>query len=260
MRKLATLLILTSSIGLLSCSSSNKVFEDNSSTKEFYELRIYETSSDENATLLDRHLSDNLIPMLNTAGIDKIGVFEESASNRPPWRYVLISYDNVQQYLDATGGDLNRNISEAASSSYKMVSKTRPVYDRIKSSFFEAFDVWPKSQSPLFGSDRIFQLRIYESQSEDAGKRKVHMFNNGEIPIFNDVGLTPVFFGEALSGHNLPNLTYMLTFKDEAEMKKAWEGFLAHPDWAKMKEVEMYKNTVSYISNIVLKPLDYSQL
>jgi len=239
-------------------TSSEYLSSQKAIQKEYYELRIYEANSEEMAGRLDQYLSTTLVPSLNTYGIPSIGVFSEIDSERA-WRYVLIPYTNVQQYLDAAGGKLSKDIASSGSEDYKMTSKTNPVYDRIKSSFFEAFDSFPKAQSPLLGEDRIFALRIYESQSEEMGKRKLEMFNVGEIPIFNDAGLTPVFFGEALSGHNLPNLTYMLTFKNMDEMSAAWKAFSVHPDWIKLKAIERYDNTVSYIANIMLKPTAYSQ-
>ena len=264
MNRLFCLALFLCVIGFTSCaapssvSESAEMQEEKTIQKEYYELRIYEAHSEEMAGRLDTYLSATLVPSLNTYGIPSVGIFSEIESDRA-WRYVLIPYKNVQQYLDASGGQLSKDMAEAGAEEYKMTSKTNPVYDRIKSSFFEAFDSFPIAQSPLLGQDRIFALRIYESQSEEMGKRKLEMFNVGEIPIFHDAGLTPVFFGEALSGYNLPNLTYMLTFKDTDEMKAAWKAFSVHPDWIALKANKRYDNTVSYIANIMLKPTTYSQ-
>jgi hypothetical protein len=49
------------------------------------------------------------------------------------------------------------------------------------------------------------------------------MFNEGgEIAIFRRTGLAPVFFGEALVGSKIPNLTYMLGFDDMEALEKGW--------------------------------------
>ena len=53
----------------------------------------------------------------------------------------------------------------------------------------------------------LFELRRYESSGESAGKKKIEMFEKSEIEIFKKVGLTPVFFGEALIGPARPNFT-----------------------------------------------------
>jgi hypothetical protein len=89
---------------------------------------------------------------------------------------------------------------------------------------------------------------------------KVKMFNDGELDIFADVGLNGIFFGGALSGENLPNLTYMLVYDDEDQKKSAWSAFIKSPAWEAMKSEEMYKDTVSKIISTLLFPTVYSQI
>ncbi len=106
----------------------------------------------------------------------------------------------------------------------------------------------------------VFELRIYESYSEDALRRKVKMFNDSEFEIFEDVGLPMVFFGANISGDQMPCLTYLLAFKDMEAHKEAWSKFGPHPEWQRIIKLEEYANTVSSITRIFLKPVDYSQL
>ena len=87
---------------------------------------------------------------------------------------------------------------------------------------------------------------------------KVKMFNDGELDIFSDVGLKGVFFGRALSGDNLPNLTYMLVYDNEDEKNTVWSSFLKAPAWNALKSEEMYKDTVSKIISKFLMPTEYS--
>ena len=51
------------------------------------------------------------------------------------------------------------------------------------------FETVPKLELPFGGGEagrrsRIFELRTYESHSEKASKKKIEMFNSGEIAIF----------------------------------------------------------------------------
>ncbi|MDP6045061.1 MAG: NIPSNAP family protein, partial [Phycisphaerae bacterium] len=110
------------------------------------------------------------------------------------------------------------------------------------------------------GKDRIFEVRVYESHNEDAARRKVHMFNNGETQLMRDVKLGPVFFGEMLIGGNVPNLTYMLSAPSMDAHKEHWKAFGGHPTWKKMRVMPLYKGTVSKIYNYFLKPLKCSQI
>ena len=89
------------------------------------------------------------------------------------------------------------------------------------------------------------------------------MFNDaGEIEIFRRVGLNPVFFGETLVGGKMPNLTYMLMFDSEDAMKAGWKKFGADPDWQRLRSMDEYsdRNILSGITNLVLKPAEYSQV
>ena len=84
------------------------------------------------------------------------------------------------------------------------------------------------------------------------------MFNSGEVPIFLDCGIQPVFMGRVLAGPKMPNLTYMTVYDDEARLKEAWSKFGPHPDWKKLSSVAKYKGTVSKIHKKLLSPRPYS--
>jgi hypothetical protein len=137
---------------------------------------------------------------------------------------------------------------------------SNPAFVRCESSLMAAFSHMPGIEPPAF-KERIFELRIYESHSVKAGKKKVEMFNEGgEIAIFRKTGLNPVMFGETIIGPNLPNLTYMLAFKDMAERDQRWQVFRDDPDWKKLSADPAYKDTVSNITDIILRPTEYSQI
>ena len=121
----------------------------------------------------------------------------------------------------------------------------------------------PTLETPIAAdAERVFQLRIYESPSIKTGQTKIEMFNIGEIDVFRETGLHPVFFGEALIGGKIPNLTYMLTFKDEEEQKANWKTFGGSEGWKKLKSIEKYADNkiLSNITNILLKPMACSQI
>ena len=109
-------------------------------------------------------------------------------------------------------------------------------------------------------TDRLLELRIYESFDEDAARRKITMFNKDELPIFDETGLHTVFFGETLIGEKLPQLTYMLVFNDMAERDRNWQAFIDHPEWKRISQLPEYANSVSQVNRIFLVPTDYSQV
>jgi hypothetical protein len=75
-----------------------------------------------------------------------------------------------------------------------------------------------------------------------------------------EVGLGPIFFGQALIGSRLPHLTYMLSAENPEAHKEHWDAFRADPKWDKMKNDPQYADTVSKIANQFLVPTPYSQI
>lgn len=123
-----------------------------------------------------------------------------------------------------------------------------------------AFKDMPKLKVPE-NKDRIFELRRYESHSIKACQKKIEMFNEGgEIPIFHETGLTPVFFGETIAGELQPNLIYMVTFADLEDRAESWARFGSNPKWRELSSDPQYADTVSNISSIILSPAKYSQI
>jgi hypothetical protein len=75
-----------------------------------------------------------------------------------------------------------------------------------------------------------------------------------------EVNLSPVFYGQALVGRDLPHLTYMLCSADMATHKKNWNAFLAHPVWTGLKNDPQYADTVQKITSRFLIPAAFSQI
>lgn len=231
--------------------------------QQFFELRKYTSRVGPHKGKLAKFLESTAIPAWNRHGIANVGVFNVMYGPNAPTTYVLLAHStlaSVGMLRDKLAGDKKYQTDGA---DFLSASLADPGYTRIESSLFKAFSEMPEVAVPAGAEEnapRIFELRIYESHSDAAAIRKVEMFNNGEIPIFLKTGLTPVFFGEAMVGEKLPNLTYMLTFKNMADRDESWSKFIAHPDWKKMSADPYYKDTVSNITSIILRPLPFSQL
>ena len=82
----------------------------------------------------------------------------------------------------------------------------------------------------------------------------------GEIGAMKDVGLSPVFYGQALIGAGLPHLTYMLAAETREAHKEHFKAFGSHPVWQKLKNDPQYADTVSKITSRFLVPSGYSQI
>jgi len=98
------------------------------------------------------------------------------------------------------------------------------------------------------------------SPSENKGLNKVQMFNSGEIPLMQSVGLAPVFYGRTVVGTKMPCLTYMLSGENLEAHKQHWQGFSASPVWKKLSGDPQYQDNVSGIISILLKRTSASQI
>lgn len=228
---------------------------------ELYELRTYQVKEDKQP-ILDAYLSKAIIPAAKRLGLGSVGVFNEKVEKGSPRTFVLIVHPSAETIATLSARlDADEEYRKAAAD-YLAAKPADSVYSRIESSLLAAIEGLPKIEKPDASKPRLFNLRIYESHNERAGKKKIEMFNKGEIAIFKRVGLTPVLFGEAIAGGLMPNLTYLLVFPDDDGRKAAWDKFRVDPDWLKLRAVPEYadKEIVSRITNILMTPTSYSEI
>lgn len=229
-------------------------------SREFFELRSYAVRPNKQP-LLDAYLKNALIPALNRLTVKPVGVFHESSQAEKPVTWLLIPYQSLEQLAAVAARLEDDSEYQRAAGEYLAVPAADAVYDRIESSLLGGIGGMPRMAAPT-KQPRLFNLRIYESHNEAAGRKKIEMFNKGELAIFKRVGLTPVLFGEAIVGSRLPNLTYLLVFDDDMAREQAWNRFRADPEWLKLKAIPEYedKRIVSKITNKLLTPAEYSQV
>ncbi|VAX42152.1 hypothetical protein MNBD_PLANCTO02-2246, partial [hydrothermal vent metagenome] len=231
--------------------------------QEFYELRIYRIQNTKKQKLVSNYIEKGLVPALNRMGITRVGVFTLYEETKDFSIFMLIPYSTIEQFTSLNDKlEIDRKYQKDAKEYHSQPLKD-PAYTRIQSTFMKAFSGMPVIEMPTQTKEkkpRLFELRTYESHTTDAARRKVDMFNSGEIDIMRDVKMGPLFYGETLIGDDVPNLTYMLSADNMAANKKAWKSFLAHPEWDRMKKIDKYKETVSKITKWFLVPTEYSQI
>jgi hypothetical protein len=230
--------------------------------RQFFELRAYTLRNGRQQKLVEDYFQNAAIGALNKLGSKSIGVFTEYLPQGYTKLFALIPYKSWDDFMTAPEKMAKDSTYMQAAAPYLNAQATEPAYERIESSFFRAFTYMPQIEVPE-KKQRIFELRRYESHNEIAAKKKIEMFNEGgEIAIFKRVGLTPVFFGEALIGPMIPNLTYMLTFDDMAAHDKNWKIFGSDPEWKKISSMPEYANDkiVSSITRTFLIPTAFSQV
>lgn len=181
--------------------------EDN----QILELRTYTLVDAAAEQKLDSYLERALIPALSRQGLGPIGAFAQASESEDDTAQVmlLVPGPDVESVTGAAARLAADDEYQQAARAYLDTPANEPIVKRIRSELLRSFDCWPQVVVPQQAKDgraRLFELRIYESPTEQRGQLKVEMFNSGEVPIFLDSGVMPLFMGQALIGDKMPNL------------------------------------------------------
>jgi hypothetical protein len=187
------------------------------------------------------------LPASEKAGASGIGYFSSNLAPRAPFLLALRSWPSMVAMEQGWA---------------KLPQDSDASYVRMERQILRAFDGMPNVAVQAAPAARLFELRTYESNTAQSLKKKVGMFNDGEIAIFRKTGLEPVFFGEMLAGPNQPCLVYLLAYESFAAREKNWNTFIAHPEWAKLRATPGLSDgeIVSNISSAFLRPLPFSPI
>jgi hypothetical protein len=237
--------------------------QDTAMHKQVYEIRQYVIADAAQGAPLDKFLSEGLLPALQRAQVGPVGAYAPAPGADLQDRFIVIPYNDLNA-VQGIHAALDKDAEYlSALSAFEANGPKNPPYKRILSEVLLAMDCMPKLQvSTSVGepSARVYELRIYESANEGLGDRKVEMFNNGEVPIFLDCGIIPVFLGQGIAGPYTPSLTYLTAYPSDAARLESWKKFLAHPDWKVLSAEPKYQGTVSKIYKHVLVALPGSEL
>jgi hypothetical protein len=174
--------------------------------------------------------------------------------------WLVLPHDSIDSFLAFESRLAADARYQEAGQTILSAPKADPAFLRCDSHLLLAFESFPKLVAPTDRSEQsLYELRTYESPSQERAVNKVAMFNSGEVPIFIKAGMPPVFFGSALAGNDLPHLTYMIHHGTQ-DPKTHWSAFGADPDWKQMSTDPRYKDNVSKVINRFLRPLPGSQL
>jgi hypothetical protein len=232
-------------------------------SRQYIEMRRYHLLPGARQRAFSTFIGDVAIPAMNRAGVGRVGAFTVVYGENAPSLLLVLTHptlESVASLRDKLAADAEYARAGAAVLDAPL---SDPAFVRAESTLLRAFEAMPALE-PSAGAGtntpRIFEIRTYESHSDRAALNKRAMFNAGEVPIFRRTGLTPIFFGETVVGTKMPSLTYMLTFKDMAARDAAWAAFGQDPDWKKLSADPQYRENVSAITDLILRPTSYSQI
>ena len=240
-------------------------FKAGAATQDYYQLKIYHLKTQEQESRLDSYLEKAYIPAMHRLGVATVGVFKPVKPDTSGMLvYVFIPF---KSFADLESNDSKLALDNeytADGKDYLSADYKEPPYARLETIILKAFPKMPQPAIPQLTAgkaERVYELRSYESPTENYNLNKVKMFNDGdEIGLFKRLGFNAVFYSEVIAGSHMPNLMYMITFNNMAEHDKLWKNFGDDAYWKTLSSMPEYQNNVSHIDSTFLHPATYSDL
>lgn len=232
--------------------------------QQYFEIRIYRLSDKSQESRIDAYLKDAYLPALHRAGIAKVAVFKPVEKDTAFGKivYVFIPYKSIDQFIQLADVLEKDKVYTQAGKEFLDAPYNNPPFARYESVLLKAFTHMPQFRVPSFttpASERIYELRSYESATEAKAAKKMQMFNEGgEIGIFEKIGANAVFYAQVIMGSQKPRLMYLTTYADMKSHDECWAAFRISPEWKTLSSMEEYKNSTSKTKAFLCHPTNYS--
>jgi hypothetical protein len=228
-----------------------------------YEITVYHFKDAQQEITLDTYLQTAYLPALHRKDKKYIGVFKPIANDTAADKiiYVIVPFKSLDEIQAIQKSLAKDNIYMEAGKNYLTATYQNPPYTRIEKIVLTAFETAPEIILPKLNADKkdhIYELRSYESPTENYHINKVKMFNSGETNIFTRLNCNPVFYGDVIFGSHIPNLMYLTSYENMADRDAHWKSFSDDPQWKQLSGMDEYKNNVSKADVILMHATSYS--
>jgi hypothetical protein len=183
-------------------------------------------------TRLTNYLGKTYLPALAKVHNGPTLVLEATLAARLPQVTVLTGYPSVEEMWSVrTKLDADKAL-EAATDAWEAEAP----FENLTSSLLRVGDYSPElvPLNPPPAVPRVFEMRIYHAPTWKNMRGLEWRFREGEVRILSKIGAAPILFAPTVIGDDVPNMTWITAFENEAARDKAWAAFGADPDWLKL--------------------------
>ena len=231
---------------------------------DVYVITVYHFKEPQQEIALDSYLQTAYLPALHRKDKKYIGVFKPIANDTSTDKiiYVIVPFKTLDEIQALEKALVKDSVYLHAGSGYINATYQAPPYVRMEKIILNAFELSPQMKLPQLHSDKkdhVYELRSYESATENYYINKIKMFNaGGEINIFSKLNFNAVFYGSVIAGSRMPNLMYLTSFENMQERDAHWKSFTDDADTKKIFAMDEYKNNVSKADIILMHAASYS--
>lgn len=259
----ALLCSLIAGILTISAAFATAVTASTPPARQYYQILVYHIKDKTQEQRLDKYLSEAYLPFLHRSGIKTVGVFKAANIDtaRDKKVYVFMPYKSLEAFSKISQTTVADKQLMQQGTEYLNAKFDDVPYIRKESILLQAFTGMPVLKKPEFKapkSDRLYELRSYESPTELLNVKKVQMFNQEELEIFDRIGSQAVFYAEVLAGSRMPNLMYLTTYSSPASREEHWKTFNSDPKWKRISALPEYQHVVNKADITFVVPTDYS--
>ena len=205
-------------------------------TPRCFILTNYLLKAGTQGTRLNEYLSKTYLPALAKVHTGPVLVLNASLAAHLPHVAVLAGYRSVDEAWAVRASLAANRELEAATDAWE--SDQEPPFENIDVTLLENGDYVPPltALDPPPKAPRVFEMRIYHAPTWKHMRGLQWRFSEGEMTILAKCGASPILFATTVVGRDLPNLTWITAFEDEAARDKAWAAFGADPAWQKLSQ------------------------
>ena len=260
--------LAAASAAVMTVGKLGSAAEPSEGGRQIFELRTYHFASPAKRDAFEQFIAEAAVPAFNRAGLSPVGAWKLLAQDNPTLKlsadpddlWLLLPHNSLESVATLEDRLAADEVFQSAGRQILKAPKSDPAYTRYQSTLLLAMRGVPRVAVPTKAPTRVFELRTYESQNVDKARNKLEMFNEGEFPIFGRAGMPGVFFGGAIAGADLPQLTYMIVTNDIKDVKMGWSAFFNDPQWKTLSANPAYKDNVSKVISRFLRPCSGSQI
>jgi len=230
-------------------------------SSSYFELMYIHMQSGSQPQRMAKWLENRLMPICQKHGFSPMGFFNVEVGPELPTVVVIFNYPSLTE-MEALWGKLNSDPDYAAA--VAEVEQDDPAFYRTEATLLRSTPFCPPWSTTPDGapSNKLYEMRIYESPSNRQLNFLHDRFAGGEIDVFHKSGIHPIFYADTVFGANLPNMAYLIPFQSADHREKAWTTFRNDPDWIKIRDESIRHGgeIVRNITNIFLSPMGFSML